>query len=64
MAETNPIDVQKALKGASYPADRDALVSVAKKNGADASFLEKLGNLGQKQFDGPNEVQQAVFNHK
>ncbi|MGW0364745.1 DUF2795 domain-containing protein [Streptomyces sp. NPDC002990] len=61
MASISPIDVQKALKGADYPASREDLVSLAKNNGADEQIVEKLSRSGSKKFDGPNEVQKAVF---
>ncbi|MEU1125713.1 DUF2795 domain-containing protein [Streptomyces sp. NPDC005899] len=61
MAETNPIELQKALKGAEYPAARDDLVSVARDNGADNDFVDKLSHLDRDRFDGPNDVQKAVF---
>ncbi|MET9320553.1 DUF2795 domain-containing protein [Streptomyces sp. NPDC003038] len=61
MASISPIDVQKALKGADYPASRDDLVSLAKKNGADQQIVEKLSHSGSKKFDGPSEVQKTVF---
>ncbi|MET9549131.1 DUF2795 domain-containing protein [Streptomyces sp. NPDC006627] len=35
MADISPIDLQKALKGAEYPCNRDNLVSLAEDNGAD-----------------------------
>ncbi|MGW5333928.1 DUF2795 domain-containing protein [Streptomyces bauhiniae] len=61
MADISPIDLQKALKGADYPASRDDLVSLARKNGADDKVVEKLENCGVDRFDGPNDVQKAVF---
>ncbi|KES05082.1 hypothetical protein BU52_21915 [Streptomyces toyocaensis] len=61
MAELSPIDLQKALKGADYPASRDDLVALAKSNGADNTLVQKLTETGSQQFDGPNEVQKAVF---
>ncbi|MFI6934125.1 DUF2795 domain-containing protein [Streptomyces sp. NPDC050287] len=61
MADTSPIDLQKALKGADYPASRDDLVSLARNNGADDKIVDKLSHSGKRQFDGPNEVQKAVF---
>ncbi|MER7485813.1 DUF2795 domain-containing protein [Streptomyces sp. NPDC126497] len=64
MADLSPIDLQKALKGADYPAGRDDLVSVAKDNGADDSLVEKLAQTGAQRFDGPNEVQKAVFGNE
>ncbi|GAA3174937.1 hypothetical protein GCM10010451_24690 [Streptomyces virens] len=64
MADLSPIDLQKALKGADYPASRDDLVSLARSNGADDTLVEKLTQAGSEQFDGPNEVQKAVFDNE
>ncbi|MFF0223887.1 DUF2795 domain-containing protein [Streptomyces sp. NPDC004629] len=61
MAEMSPIDLQKALKGADYPASRDDLVSLARSNGADDKIVDKLSHAGTRRFDGPNDVQKAVF---
>ncbi|MFD7712547.1 DUF2795 domain-containing protein [Streptomyces sp. NPDC059785] len=61
MADLNPIDVQKALKGAGYPSSRDDLVEVAKKNGAGEDLVDKLSHSGTDRFDGPNDVQKALF---
>ncbi|MGC5341616.1 DUF2795 domain-containing protein [Streptomyces sp. DT24] len=63
MANINPIELQKALKGADYPSSREDLVSRAKKNGADDAFVEKLSSVSKKKFGGPDEVQKAVFDH-
>lgn len=62
MAEFNPTDVQKALKGASYPSDRDDLVELARSNDADSRLIDKLAHARSQRFDGPNDVQKAVFN--
>ncbi|CAM5390308.1 hypothetical protein SALBM135S_08053 [Streptomyces alboniger] len=61
MADISPIDLQKALKGAEYPSSRDDLVSLAQSNGADESLVSKLSDASKGQFDGPDEVQKAVF---
>ncbi|CAL9352486.1 hypothetical protein SUDANB176_00505 [Streptomyces sp. enrichment culture] len=64
MADVSPIDLQKALKGAEYPASRDDLVSLARDNGADDNLVEKLAHAGTQRFDGPNDVQKAVFDNE
>ncbi|MBT3149528.1 DUF2795 domain-containing protein [Streptomyces sp. CHD11] len=64
MAELNPIELQKALKGAEYPAGRDDLVALAKSNGADNTLVQKLTRSGSNRFDGPDEVQKAVFDNE
>jgi hypothetical protein len=63
MADINPIDLQRALKGAGYPSDRASLVDVARKNGADERLVDQISKLDQNRFDGPNDVEKAVFRH-
>ncbi|GGV40646.1 DUF2795 domain-containing protein [Streptomyces griseoflavus] len=64
MAELNPIELQKALKGAAYPTSRDDLVELARNNGADSTLVEKLTHSGSERFEGPDEVQKAVFDNE
>ena len=51
-------EVQKALKGASYPMDGAALSALAKKNGADGELVDALS--GVREVDGPNTVMQEL----
>ena len=53
-------EVQKALKGASYPASRDDLVALAKDNGADEDLVSALSGMDKDSFDGPSAVMEAV----
>ncbi|GAA2899642.1 DUF2795 domain-containing protein [Streptomyces mexicanus] len=62
MADLSPIDLQKALSGMDYPTDKKHLVERARQNKANDKIVSKLDNLKQDHFDGPNEVQKAVFN--
>jgi hypothetical protein len=62
MAELSPTDLQKALKGMDYPTDKQHLVERARQNKADDKVVRSLDGLKQDRFDGPNEVQKAVFN--
>ncbi|GHF56494.1 DUF2795 domain-containing protein [Streptomyces thermodiastaticus] len=62
MAELSPIDLQKALSGMDYPTDKKHLVERARQNKANDKIVSKLDSLKQDHFDGPNEVQRAVFN--
>ena len=64
MATISPIDLQKALKGADYPARRDDLIALAKDKGADDALVERLANVPEDEFDGPNDVQKAVFQNE
>ncbi len=57
---TSPITIQKFLKGAEYPADRDDLLSVAEGNEAPEDLIEALESLEEATFDGPDEVVEAL----
>ncbi len=56
----NPIDVQKHLKGASYPASKDDLVATAEGNGAPAELLEALRGADVSEFSGPDQVMKTL----
>ena len=60
MARLNPIEVQKHLKGMSYPASKDDLVSTAEQNGADEELLEQLRTSSRDEFTGPDDVMEAL----
>ncbi|MGC7100772.1 DUF2795 domain-containing protein [Amycolatopsis lurida] len=60
MAKANPIEVQKHLSGVDYPAGRDDLVAAARSNGADDNTLELLGNLPDREYEGPSGVSQEI----
>jgi hypothetical protein len=53
-------DVQKALKGADYPASRDELVELAQRNGADEDVIAALREADADRFDGPDQVMAAL----
>ena len=58
--ETNPIEMQKYLKGASYPASKDDLVSTAENNSAPGEIVEQLQAIGGNEFSGPDQVMAAL----
>jgi hypothetical protein len=62
MADLSPTDVQKALRGAEYPTDKAHLVERARRNKADDKVVSRLSDLQKDRFDGPSDVQKAVFN--
>ena len=64
MAKISPVDLQKALSGADYPADRKSLVETAKKNNAPQELTEELSHLKEKTFNTPAEVSKAVFEQR
>jgi hypothetical protein len=53
-------DVQKALKGADYPASRDDLVALAESNDADADVVDALRGLNGGSFDSPADVMKSL----
>lgn len=62
MARVKPkaIEVQKALKGIKYPADKEALIKQAKQNNANDDIMSTLEELKEDNFKNPAEVSKAV----
>ncbi|MFC0398803.1 DUF2795 domain-containing protein [Paraburkholderia rhizosphaerae] len=58
------IDVQKALKGASYPARKQSLLETAKRNDADEEVMEALAALDDSEFESPAAISKAVGNEE
>ena len=56
----NPVDVQKNLVGADYPASGEELASTAESNGAPGDLVEQLRSLGDEDFSGPDQVMAAL----
>lgn len=44
-------DIARALKGADYPLGKEALVTLAKKNGADGEVMAVLERMTARHFD-------------
>ncbi|CAJ0865945.1 hypothetical protein R20233_01276 [Ralstonia sp. LMG 32965] len=63
-ATHSPIGIQKALKGASYPAKKQELLKTAQANGADDSTLKTLREMPDDEYDTPAAVSKAVSNEK
>jgi hypothetical protein len=57
----NPIDIQRHLKGADYPADREELLETARSEDAPPDVVEALESLPEdEEFDGPDEIMEAI----
>ncbi|WP_250515854.1 DUF2795 domain-containing protein [Caballeronia sp. INDeC2] len=54
------LEVQKALKGIDYPADRQTIIDTAKKHGAGEEVMSVLEGLPEQEFQTPAEVSKAV----
>lgn len=52
--------LQKYLKGAQFPADRDDLLLVAEGNDAPEDVVEAIETLDEITFDGADEVIEAL----
>ncbi|CAJ0682807.1 DUF2795 domain-containing protein [Ralstonia mannitolilytica] len=59
-AKHSPIGIQKALKGASYPARKEDLLETAQANGADDSTLQTLRDMPDDEYDTPAAVSKAI----
>jgi hypothetical protein len=58
--KVNPIELQRALKGADYPASREDLVAKARDAGADDAIIGALGSMADRQYEDPAQVSEAV----
>ncbi|MCP3722967.1 DUF2795 domain-containing protein [Paraburkholderia sp. CNPSo 3272] len=56
------VEVQKALKGANYPADKNSLIDAARANGADDDVMKRLDALPEQEYQSPADVSKAVGN--
>ncbi len=60
MAKTNPVQLQKYLKGLDYPASKNEIVGHAEKHGGDKQVLDTLRRLPDEKYQTPADVSQAV----
>lgn len=60
MAKINPVEVQKALKGVDYPAEKKDIVRTAEEHGASEEIRSALGKLPDKSFETPADVNEAI----
>ncbi|NWF31100.1 DUF2795 domain-containing protein [Streptomyces sp. PKU-EA00015] len=56
----NPIEMQKALGGVSYPASKREIVETAKSHGASKEIKQALSSLPEKEYDSPAAVNKEV----
>lgn len=58
--DVNPIEVQKHLSGVDYPASKDEIIATAEQNDAPQEIIEALQRMDGDQFDGPDDVMEAL----
>lgn len=63
-ADSSPIEVQHYLKGADYPADKNALTETARRNGAPNEVMEILQKLPGDNYKSPADVMKAYGQEK
>lgn len=56
----NPIQVQKFLKGLTYPVQKKDILQKAKTNGADQLLLDQLQHLPEQMYERPTDVTKAI----
>jgi Protein of unknown function (DUF2795) len=60
MPHTNPVEVERYLKGVNYPAKKNDLIKHAQQNGASQDILETLKDLREENFNSPVDVSKAI----
>jgi len=56
----SPAQVEKSIKGAHFPAQKQDLIQQAKQNKADQEVLDILENMPDKQFRSPVDISKAI----
>jgi hypothetical protein len=57
----NPVEIQRHLKGVSYPATREDLLEATRSEDAPPEVLESFESLPEgEEFDGPDDVMEAL----
>lgn len=62
MAQANPIEIQKYLKGMNYPASQQDVVQHAQDNGADDDTIAVLEKLPDQQYETVADVSKEIGN--
>ena len=60
MANVNPVQIEKFLKGMKYPATKMDLISCADRNGADKQVHELLERLPEQKYEQSTDVSKAI----
>lgn len=56
----SPVELQKHLKGADYPADGEQLAHVAEEHNAPEEVVYELKSMSGQRFDDPIDVSRAL----
>jgi hypothetical protein len=56
----NPIQLQKYLKGISYPTNKETLQETARRNGAPEDVIAALQQVPEQSYNAPKDVSQQI----
>jgi hypothetical protein len=60
MANFNPIEIEKALRGMDFPGDKQAILDKARENGAGDGEISILEGLPEMEYGNPTEITEAL----
>ncbi len=60
MAKISPVLVQKNLKGAKYPSNKNSLLEIAQRNQAPNEVIDVLNQIPSQDYDSPAQVMKAI----
>lgn len=60
MANFNPVEIEKALGGMDFPADKEAILNKARENGAGEEEMGALEGLPEREYNSPTEITEAL----
>ena len=58
--KVNPIQLQKYLKGISYPARQKDIIETARRNKADENIIDTLDQLPDREYKNPAEISKEI----
>jgi len=56
----NPIQVQKFLGGIDYPADKQAIIQAAQREGASREVIDTIQRIGDRRYDSPTDISKEI----
>ena len=60
MANFNPVEIEKSLRGINFPATKEEITKKAKENGAGREILDALNKLSEKEYQKPMDITKEV----
>lgn len=60
MANFNPANIERALRGMKFPGDKQAILAKARENNTPQQEIDALNRLPEKQYTNPTEVTEAL----